>query len=89
MCAVRVRTEKGIVTDAVDIGEAVGVELEYEVLQPGHVLVPNFGFSSDAGVSLFRHMIAIQRGCGALGRLGAIAARYGCLGTFLEKERLS
>jgi lipopolysaccharide transport system ATP-binding protein len=23
------------------------------VLQPGHVLVPNFGFKSDAGVGLF------------------------------------
>jgi len=40
---------KGIVTDTVDIGEAVGVELEYEVLQPGHILVPNFGFKSDEG----------------------------------------
>ena len=53
MRAVRVRTEKGIVTDAVDIGAAVGVELEYEVLQPGHVLASNFGFITDAGVSLF------------------------------------
>ncbi|MBK8277198.1 MAG: hypothetical protein IPK92_15600 [Nitrospira sp.] len=47
------RTEKGIVTDTVDIGEAVGVELEYEVLQPGHILVPNFGFKSDEGETLF------------------------------------
>ncbi len=53
MCAVRVRTEKGVVTDAVDLGQPVGVELEYEVLQPGHVLVPNFGFRTDEGVSLF------------------------------------
>ena len=53
MCAVRVRTQKGIITDAVDLGEAIGVELEYEVLKPGHVLVPNFGFRTDEGVSLF------------------------------------
>jgi lipopolysaccharide transport system ATP-binding protein len=53
MCAVRVRTEKGIVTDTVDIGAAVGVELEYEVLQPGYVLVPCFGFKSDDGQVLF------------------------------------
>jgi lipopolysaccharide transport system ATP-binding protein len=53
MCAVRVRTEKGVVTDTVDIGAAVGVDLEYEVLQPGHVLVPNYGFKTDAGVFLF------------------------------------
>ncbi len=53
MCAIRVRTEKGIVTDTVDIGEAVGVELEFEVLQPGHLLVPNFGFRSDEGDFLF------------------------------------
>ena len=53
MCAVRVRTKKGVVTDAIDIGEAVGVELEYEVITPGHVLVACFGFNSDEGISLF------------------------------------
>jgi lipopolysaccharide transport system ATP-binding protein len=53
MCAVRVRTEKGVVTDAIDLGQAIGVELEYEVLEPGHMLVPNFGFKSDSGTSLF------------------------------------
>ncbi|MEO8045856.1 MAG: polysaccharide ABC transporter ATP-binding protein [Nitrospirota bacterium] len=53
MCAVRARTGKGIITDAIDLGEAIGVELEYEVLKPGHVLVPNFGFKTDEGVGLF------------------------------------
>jgi len=53
MCAVRVRTEKGVVTGAIDLGQAIGVELEYEVLEPGHMLVPNFGFKSDSGTSLF------------------------------------
>jgi len=53
MRAIRVRTEKAMVTDAVDIGEAVGVELEFEVLKPGHFLVPNFGFRTAEGVGLF------------------------------------
>lgn len=53
MCAIRVRTEKGVVTGAIAIGESVGVELEYEVLQPGDMVTTNFGFKSDEGECLF------------------------------------
>ncbi len=51
--AVRVRTEDCRITDAVDIRKPVGVEMEYEVLQPGHVLVPNYHFFNEEGVYVF------------------------------------
>jgi len=53
LCAVRVRTEDGQVTDAVDIRHPVGIEMEYEVLTPGHVLVPNYHFFNEEGVCVF------------------------------------
>ena len=53
VCAVRVRTEDGQCTDAVDIRQAVGIEMEYEVLQPGNVLVPNYHLFNEEGVYVF------------------------------------
>jgi lipopolysaccharide transport system ATP-binding protein len=53
LCAVRVRTKDSRVTDAVDIREPVGLEIEYEVLKSGYVLVPNFGFDNEDGQCLF------------------------------------
>ncbi|RMF29403.1 MAG: ATP-binding cassette domain-containing protein, partial [Chloroflexi bacterium] len=51
--AVRVRTEDGRVTDAVDIRQAVGIEMEYEVLRPGHLLMPYYNVFNQDGVKLF------------------------------------
>jgi lipopolysaccharide transport system ATP-binding protein len=51
--AVRVRTEEGTITDAVDIRRPVGIDLEYEVLTSGHVLVPGYRVYNDEGVHLF------------------------------------
>ena len=51
--AVRVRTEDGEITDNVDIRKPVRVEMEYEVLKPGYVLLPNFGFYTEEGVVAF------------------------------------
>ena len=36
LCGVRARNQEGRVLDTVDIKEPVGIEIEYEVLQPGH-----------------------------------------------------
>ena len=51
--AVRVRTEDGGVTSAVDIRRPVGVEMEFEVLKDGHVLVPSYHFTNEQGVLAF------------------------------------
>ncbi|MEK6325025.1 MAG: ABC transporter ATP-binding protein [Acidobacteriota bacterium] len=53
LCAVRVRTEDGRVCDAIDIRCPVGVEMEFEVLEEGQVLVPNFHFINQEGICVF------------------------------------
>ncbi|MBM4423653.1 MAG: ABC transporter ATP-binding protein [Chloroflexi bacterium] len=51
--AARVVTEEGEAREAFDIRRPIGVEIEYEVLQAGHVLVPNVHFYTEAGVLAF------------------------------------
>ncbi|MEJ7615971.1 MAG: ABC transporter ATP-binding protein [Pyrinomonadaceae bacterium] len=51
--SVRVRTEDGQCTETVDIREAVGIDIEYEVLKSGCRLIPNFHFYNEAGVCAF------------------------------------
>jgi lipopolysaccharide transport system ATP-binding protein len=51
--AVRVRTEDGVIAEAMDIRRPFGIDLEYQVLQSGYVLVPSFRFFNEEGVHLF------------------------------------
>jgi lipopolysaccharide transport system ATP-binding protein len=53
LCAVRVRTEAGELADSFDIRKPIGIELEYQVLQSGHVFHPHFGLINEDGVCLF------------------------------------
>jgi lipopolysaccharide transport system ATP-binding protein len=52
LMAVRVKCG-GRVTSAVDIREPVALEMEYEVLEGGHVLVPNLHFFNEEGIYVF------------------------------------
>jgi lipopolysaccharide transport system ATP-binding protein len=51
--SVRVRTEDGRVSDAIDIRRPVAIEMEFDVITAGHVLVPNFHFYNDEGACAF------------------------------------
>jgi lipopolysaccharide transport system ATP-binding protein len=51
--AVRVRDKDGKITDTVDIRQPIGIETEFEVLEAGHVLVPNLPFMNEEGVCIF------------------------------------
>jgi lipopolysaccharide transport system ATP-binding protein len=53
LCAVRVRSQEGQMTDAIDIRRSVGIEIEYEVLKGGHVLWPHFTVHNEEGLWLF------------------------------------
>jgi lipopolysaccharide transport system ATP-binding protein len=53
LAAVRVRSESGQLCETIDIRSPVGVEMEFEVLQGGHVLVPTFQFINMEGVCVF------------------------------------
>jgi lipopolysaccharide transport system ATP-binding protein len=51
--AARVTTEGGRVSETLDIRRPIAVEIEFDVLQEGHVLVPNFHFVNEEGVNVF------------------------------------
>ena len=53
LCAMRVRSEDGAITDAVDIRRPVLLEVEFEVLKGGRVLIPNLGVYNEEGVCVF------------------------------------
>ncbi len=53
LCAVRVKNEDGDVKEGVDIRKAIGLEMEYEVLQGGHQLLPYYILFNDQGVKVF------------------------------------
>ncbi|MGH7231318.1 MAG: ABC transporter ATP-binding protein [Nitrospiraceae bacterium] len=53
LCAVRVKNEDGRMTDILDIREAICLEMEYEVLKAGHLLIPHFSVHNDDGLQLF------------------------------------
>lgn len=53
LCAVRVRTREGRVSEAIDIRQPLSIEMEFQVLHLGHLLVPTFHFFNEEGVCVF------------------------------------
>jgi lipopolysaccharide transport system ATP-binding protein len=53
MRAVRVCSQDGRISDAMDIRRPVGLQIEFEVLQQNYVLVPYFILYNEEGVCLF------------------------------------
>ena len=53
LLAVRVRTTDGKIVGAIDIRQAVCIEMEYDVLRSGHILLPNFNFRNELGERIF------------------------------------
>jgi lipopolysaccharide transport system ATP-binding protein len=51
--AVRVRTKDNKVSDALDIRQPVGLEMEYQVLQPGYTFMVYFRVLNEEGIELF------------------------------------
>lgn len=51
--SVRVLTEDGSITDAVDILQPVILEMEYEVIKPGSMLMPHFQVYNEEGIHAF------------------------------------
>lgn len=49
----RVRTEKGQTVEEVDIRHPIGIELTFEVLEPGHILTPICHFYNREGLHVF------------------------------------
>jgi lipopolysaccharide transport system ATP-binding protein len=51
--ALRVRTEDGRVADVIDIRRPVSIEIEYDILLPGHIISVYYDFYNDQGVHVF------------------------------------
>ncbi|MEP6779307.1 MAG: hypothetical protein ABJC26_05410, partial [Gemmatimonadaceae bacterium] len=49
----RIRTPNGETASIFTLRNSVGIEVAYDVLEPGHMLVPNFHFSNQDGAQLF------------------------------------
>jgi len=51
--SVKVLSEEGTPTGTVDIGHAMGIQITFDVLEPGHILSPYITMVSDSGLDLF------------------------------------
>jgi homopolymeric O-antigen transport system ATP-binding protein len=51
--AVRVIDENGSVMEGADIRKPVGIQMEFEVLEPGKILMPYFQLKNEEGVNVF------------------------------------
>ena len=52
--AVRVRMENGQIASAIDIRKPVAIEMEYDVLKSGYVLLPHYDLFNEQGVHVFK-----------------------------------
>ena len=53
LCAMRVKTEEGHDTEAVDVCQTIGIEMEYEVLKSRDVLLIYFHVVNEEGIKAF------------------------------------
>jgi len=53
LLAVRVMTEDDGITDKVDIRKPVKIEMEYEVIKSGYVLLPHYSLFNEEGIPIF------------------------------------
>jgi lipopolysaccharide transport system ATP-binding protein len=53
LVGVRARNEAGDTTEALDIRQPVGIEMEYEVLKPGYSFLPHFTLHNADGIMVF------------------------------------
>ena len=53
LCAVRVKTDDGQVTTFTDIRKPVILEMEWDVMKSGYILLPHFALYNGEGIALF------------------------------------
>jgi lipopolysaccharide transport system ATP-binding protein len=51
--AVRVRDKEGNISESIDIRDPVTLEMEYEIIEGGHTLLPHMSLSNDNGQTIF------------------------------------
>jgi lipopolysaccharide transport system ATP-binding protein len=53
LCAARMKTKEGQIKESVDTNKPIGIEVEYEILQPGHVFIVYFHVLNQEGIEAF------------------------------------
>ena len=87
--AVRVRGKDGRLAETVDIRESVGLEMEYDVLKSGHIVIPHFGVYNVDGLQVFSAVETDpdwkgrRRPAGRYVTLGRIPGNYLAEGTLI------
>ena len=87
--AVRIRGKDGRLAETVDIREPVGLEMEYDVLKSGHVVIPHFGVYNVDGLQVFSAVETDpdwknrRRPAGRYVTLGQIPGNYLAEGTLI------
>jgi lipopolysaccharide transport system ATP-binding protein len=51
--AVRIVNENGETVESVDIRKSVGIEMDFEVIKPGHILTPSYQITNEEGLIIF------------------------------------
>ena len=53
LCSVKVLTEESQISETVDIRKPVGLQMEFEVLKPGYIMLPYYIVYNEEGVRVF------------------------------------
>jgi len=88
LMAVRVRNDQELVTDVIDIRQPVLVEMEYEVLKPGLVLVPSFRLFNEEDIFVFATFDSDSEWLGKPRPVGRFLSRAQIPGNFLAEGSL-
>jgi lipopolysaccharide transport system ATP-binding protein len=88
LCALRIRTEGGDTTDAVDIRQPVGIEMEFRVLETDHVLLPFYNVYNEAGIRVFSAVDQDPQWRGRTRPKGHYISRAWIPGNFLSEGSL-
>jgi lipopolysaccharide transport system ATP-binding protein len=51
--AVRIKTQDGLISNTIDIRQSVRIEMDYEILREGYLLIPHFSLHNHDGIVLF------------------------------------
>lgn len=89
LIGVRVLTEKEGVTDVVDIRRPVGIEIEYDVLESGHILLPYYHFFNDEETLVFEVLDQDPEWRGRSRQKGRYRSTAWIPGNFLSEGTLS
>lgn len=85
LCAVRVRAENGQVSDTFDIRKPIGIEIEYEVLQSDHIMLPYLILTNEEGIRILSAVDLDAEWRGKCRRAGRYVSTAWISGNFLSE----